>query len=72
MIGGYSDDDRFAARGRRQFRFNKIAYFAAAFADQADDDNVAINAGQHLPHQHRFANTRPCDNYDALALSDGQ
>ena len=72
MVGWNRDHDRLLADFGGQLGFDKIADFAAAFADQPDDDDVAFGPGDHLPHQHRFADARSRDDCDALAFADGQ
>ena len=72
MVGGDRDDNRFGTHSGRQFGFDKIADFARAFADQADDDDIAVEAGEHLPHQHRFADARSGDDRNALPFANGQ
>ena len=72
MVGGNRDDDGLLAHFGRQLGFEEVADFATALADQADDDDVAFGAGDHLAHQHRFADARARDDRDALAFAGGE
>ena len=46
--------------------------FAAAFADQADDDHVGRGVARHHPEQHRLADAGAGEQADALAAADGE
>ena len=58
--------------GRGQFAFNEIRHFAGAFADQADDYDIGVNALQYLAHQHRLSDARAGNNRDALTFANCQ
>ncbi len=50
----------------------KVGDFAAALADQADDDHVRLRRAHDHAEQHRLADARARHDADALALADRQ
>ena len=46
--------------------------FAAALADQADDDHVGRGVARHHAEQHRLADAGAGEQADALAAADGE
>ena len=66
------DDDRAReARGTEIF-LDELAQFAAAFADERDDIQVALRAARHHAEQRRFSHAAAREDADALALADGR
>ena len=72
MIGWNGDDHALAADRAVELGGKEIAYLAAAFADQADNDHVRVGARDHLTHQHRLADARPGDDGNTLADTGGE
>ena len=72
VVGGHRDDDGALARLARDLGFQEVGDFAAALADQPDDDNVGLGRLHHHAEQHRLADARPGHDADALALADRQ
>ena len=67
MVGRHRDDDRALARIAGELGVEEVGDFAAALADQADDDHVGFAPRGDHAHQHRFADARAGDDGDALA-----
>ena len=71
-VGRRGDDD--AARQAFGFEdvFDEFLDFAAALADQADDDHVGRGVARHHAEQHRLADAGAGEQADALAAADGE
>ena len=51
---------------------DEFLHFAAALADQADDDHVGLGVAGHHAEQHALADAAAGEQADALATTDGQ
>ena len=51
---------------------DEFLHFAAALADQADDDDVGAGVARHHAEQHALADAGAGEQADALAATDGQ
>ena len=65
MIGRHGDHDALVHRVF-ELGFEEVADFAAALANQANDDDIGFGPGDHLAHQHGFTDPRACDDGDTL------
>ena len=72
IVGRACDHHRAAAALGPEDALDEFLHFAAALADQADDDDVGAGVARHHAEQHRLADAGTGEQADALAAADGQ
>ena len=71
-IGRRGDDHAAAQAFLAQDVLDEFLHFAAALADQADDDDVRLRVAGHHAQQHRLADAGAGEQAQALAAAHGQ
>ncbi|MDQ1133360.1 hypothetical protein QE386_001955 [Pseudoxanthomonas winnipegensis] len=71
-VGRRGDHDRATQAFLAEGGLDEIAHFAAAFADQAHDDDIGRGVAGHHAQQRRLAHARAGEQAHALAAADGQ
>ena len=72
VIGGSGDHDRARAVLGAEDALDEFLHFAAALADQSDDDHVRARVAGHHAEQHALADAAAGEQTDTLTAADGQ
>ncbi len=72
IVGRRRHDDRALQALGPENALDEFLHFAAALADQADDDDVGAGVARHHAEQHALADAAAGEQADALAATDGQ